>query len=226
MDLYSQKSRSIPQKITIISLEIIIIGISYWILFLGGYHTLFSHSNNEGNKTRHITLFIFNCVVFVRICITFFYIIKRKIPWAEAFNIPIAFALYYIGFALLGYKNSAAPGIWDVFGMIFFLVGSCINTFSELLRNAWKKNPANKGKLYTRGFFKYSMHVNYFGDLLWVSGYALVTRNVYSIFIIIFLFCFFAFFNIPMLDKHLASKYGVAFGEYKSQTKKLVSFVY
>ncbi|MEO8413133.1 MAG: DUF1295 domain-containing protein [Ginsengibacter sp.] len=101
-----------------------------------------------------------------------------------------------------------------------------MNTFSELLRSAWKKNPSNKGKLYTGGLFKYPMHINYFGDLLWVSGYALVTGNGYSIFIVIFLFCFFAFYNIPMLDKHLASKYGVAFEGYKRRTKKLVPFVY
>ncbi|MEO8413132.1 MAG: hypothetical protein ABI472_05710 [Ginsengibacter sp.] len=45
MDLYSKKSSSIPQKITIIFFEIISIGISYWMLFLSGYHFLFSHSN-------------------------------------------------------------------------------------------------------------------------------------------------------------------------------------
>ena len=226
MDLYSKKSKSIPQKTIIILLEIIFITISYWILFNGGYYRIFSSENSNGDNIRHIILFIFNCIVFSRICITLFVFIKRKIPWAEAFDIPIAFALYYIGFALLGYKNNSDFGVWDISGIILFICGSCINTFSELLRYYWKKDPANKGHLYTKGLFKYSMHVNYFGDLLWVSGYAMVTGNIYSIFIVIFLFSFFAFYNIPKLDKHLASKYGEEFKNYKRETKKLIPFIY
>lgn len=169
---------------------------------------------------------MFNCIVFSRICITLFIFIKRKIPWAEAFNIPIAFALYYIGFAFLGYTNSKAFGLCDVIGIILFVTGSFTNTYSELLRYKWKKDPSAKGHLYTKGLFKYSMHINYFGDLLWVSGYAFVTGNFYSALIVAFLFCFFAFYNIPMLDKHLALKYGNEFEEYKSNTKKLVPFIY
>ena len=37
----------------------------------------------------------------------------------------------------------------------------------------FKRRPENKGKLFTGGLFAVSMHPNYFGDLLWVSGYAL-----------------------------------------------------
>ena len=226
MDLYSKKNKSLPQKTIILFLEIIIIIISYWILFEGGYHKIFSAGNVDGNKIRHIIIFIFNCIVFSRICITLFVFIKRKIPWAEAFNIPIAFALYYIGFALLGYKNNSDFGVLDISGITLFIGGSCINTLSELLRYNWKKDSANKGHLYTKGLFKYSMHINYFGDLLWVSGYAMVTGNAYSVFIVIFLFCFFAFYNIPMLDKHLASKYPEEFEEYKGIARKFIPFIY
>ncbi|MEO7044064.1 MAG: DUF1295 domain-containing protein, partial [Ferruginibacter sp.] len=155
-----------------------------------------------------------------------FVFIKRKIPWAEAFNIPVAFALYYIGFTMLGYSNGSTLGIFDVVGIILFVAGSCINTLAELLRYNWKKNAANNGHLYTEGLFKYSMHINYFGDLLWVSGYALVTGNIYSALIVAFLFCFFAFYNIPMLDKHLSVKYFDEFNGYKRKTKKLIPFVY
>lgn len=226
MDLYSQKSKSIPQKIIIILLEIAIIIFSYWLLFGGGYHRLISHSIKKVNETRHLILWLFNCIVFLRICITLFVFIRRKIPWAEAFNIPVAFALYYIGFPILGYTNGSLLGILDITGIILFIAGSCINTFSELLRSRWKKNSANKGHLYTKGLFKYSMHINYFGDILWVSGYALVTGNIYSAAIVIFLFCFFAFYNIPMLDRHLASKYGEEFSTYQSKTKKLIPFIF
>ena len=227
MDMYNQKDKSYPQKIILTTLEIIIIGFSYWILFANGYNKIFSPTNPlVGNSIRHIIIFIFNIVVFLRILVTTFSLIKRRIPWEEAFSIPIAFALYYIGFALLGYKSSQPIGIIEIVAILLFLFGSFLNTGSELARDVWKRNPYNKGQLYTIGLFKYSMHINYFGDLLWVSAYALVTRNWYSISIPIFLFCFFAFFNIPKLDAYLKSKYGNQFDEYRKNTKKFIPFIY
>ncbi|HEX5024851.1 MAG TPA: hypothetical protein VFV68_06245, partial [Agriterribacter sp.] len=103
MDLYNAKGRSIPQKTMLVTLEILIIGTSYWILFAGGYHKIFANTHTSGgNETRHVILFIFNLIIFARMCITIFYLLKRRIPWEEAFTIPFAFAMYYIGFALLG----------------------------------------------------------------------------------------------------------------------------
>ena len=112
MDLYNQKSKSYPQKIVLTVLEIVIILISYWILFENGYNKIFHQVNPvTGNYTRHLILFIFNIVVFLRILVTTFYLIKRRMPWEEAFSIPFAFALYYIGFALFGYKSELKVGL-------------------------------------------------------------------------------------------------------------------
>jgi protein-S-isoprenylcysteine O-methyltransferase Ste14 len=227
MDLYNQKNKSYPQKIVLTVLEIVIILISYWILFANGYNKIFHPVNPvTGNYFRHIILFIFNIVVFLRILVTSFYFIKRRMPWEEAFSIPFAFALYYIGFVLFGYKSDLQVGPVEIIAMLLFLFGSFINTGSELSRDIWKRKPENKGYLYTVGLFKYSMHINYFGDLLWVSAYALLTRNWYSISVPIFLFCFFAFYNIPKLDAYLKSKYGGQFEEYQRKTKKFIPFIY
>ena len=119
MDLYSKKGKSIPQKIVLITFEIIILGISYWILFADGYNKIFNSSEQiSGNNTRHIILFIFNIIVFVRLKITIFYLIKRNIPWEEAFSIPFAFAMYYIGFAMFGYKTQNSIGLIDIIAII------------------------------------------------------------------------------------------------------------
>lgn len=227
MDLYNQKNKSYPQKIVLTILEIIIIAVSYWILFGDGYNRIFHQADPvEGNDARHIILFCFNVIVFLRILVTTFYLIKRRIPWEEAFSIPFAFAIYYIGFALLGFKSGMRIGPTDIIGILVFIFGSFLNTGSELARDSWKKKPENKGQLYTSGLFKYSMHINYFGDLLWVSGYALVTGNWYSIIIPALLFCFFAFYNIPKLDAYLESKYGNQFDDYQKKTKKFIPFIY
>lgn len=225
MDLYGKKGNNKPQITIILVLELLILAFSYWVLFLDGYNSLFS-TNFEGLNSRHILLFAFNCIVFIRISFTLTVFIKRQIPWEEAFSVPMAFGVYYIGFALFGYSSADAINWADYLGVVLFLIGSFLNTHSELMRHIWKKDPANKGKLYTQGLFKYSMHINYFGDLLWVAGYAFVCHNVYSFSIVAFIFSFFAFYNIPKLDKYLAEKYGDAFVAYAKSTKKFIPFIY
>lgn len=227
MEIYNKKDRSIPQKLLVVILEIIIIAISYWILFDNGYNVIFSEKEPViGNKFRHLVLFLFNCIVFFRLCITFFYLMKRRLSWGEAISLTFAFALYYIGFPLLGFKSTLSLGYIDMAGIVIFISGSFLNTFSELMRNQWKRAPQNKGHLYTGGLFKYSMHINFFGDLLWVSGFALVTRNWYAAIIPLFLFGGFIFANIPKLDAYLAKKYGREFDEYMKTTKKFIPFIY
>lgn len=229
MDLYSQKSKSIPQKIIIHLLEIFFLWLSWWILFSQGgnviQNKLHIHNATETIGRREI-IFAFNIVIVFRLAFMMFFLLKRRIPWEESVSVPFAFALYYIGYSLLVLPTKLPIDWIDYGGIILFLIGCTLNTGGEILRNNWKKNLENKGKIYTKGFFKYSMHINYFGDLLWVIAYAVITRNWYSVFIPVFLFCFFAFYNIPMLDKHLKEKYGDGFVAYSKHTKKLVPFIY
>ncbi len=229
MDLYSQHSKSIPQKLTIIALELLLLGFSYWILFRGGGTVLlgkFSMQVSSGNLYSRAIIFAFSLIVFLRISFTLFYLLKRRIPWEESISIPFAFALYYIGYALLGYGRTSPIDWLDFLAIFIFLAGSFLNTFSELQRHFWKQHPENKGKLYTGGLFGYAMHINYFGDLLWVIGYAVVTRNLWSVAIPVFLFCFFVFYNIPKLDAHLSQKYPEQFVNYQKDAKRFIPFIY
>lgn len=229
MDLYGQKSKSIPQKIVIHILEIIFLCLSFWILFQSGgewvENTLHIH-NASGNTTRRTVLFSFNIIVFLRLAYMMFFLLKRKIPWEESISVPFAFAIYYIGFTLFILPTNKAIDGWDLFAIILFIIGSVLNTGGEILRNQWKKDPENKGKIYTKGFFKYSRHINYFGDILWIAAYALITKNIWAIIIPVFLFCFFAFYNAPKLDKYLKEKYGKEYDEYARKTKMLIPFIY
>lgn len=229
MDLYSQKEKSIAQKITIIIIELFLLIISFRILFRSEDSFIVSWIGMEDVKgliERSVIIFAFSVVVFVRMGFMMLYLMKRKIPWEEAFSVPFAFALYYIGFALLVLPTDIALDFFDFFAIALFLFGSFLNTYSEVQRYFWKKKTSNKGKLYTKGLFRYSVHINFFGDLLWVSAYAIITRNYYSIAIPIFLFSLFAFYNIPKLDQYLQSKYGRQFDIYKKHTKKFIPFVY
>ncbi len=229
MDMYSEKSRSIPQKTVIIVLELILLVLAYMILFRSGAVPWIGKNLmelNPQNYARRLILFIFSGVVFVRMTFMMVFLLRRRIPWEESLSVPFAFALYFIGFALFVNPTSRVLDGIDWIGVGVFAGGSFINTFSELQRHFWKKKPENQGKLFTRGLFRWAMHINYFGDILWVTGYAILTRNIFSASIPVFLFCFFAFYNIPLLDRHLATKYPADFPEFARKTKKLIPFIY
>ena len=155
-----------------------------------------------------------------------FFLLKRKIPWEESFSVPVAFAIYYVGYSLLVLPTSIPIDMFDLLSLILFVIGCVLNSGGEILRNKWKKDPAHKGQIYTGGFFKYARHINYFGDILWVTAYAFITRNWYAALIPAFIFCFFALYNAPKLDKYLQMKYGEGYDAYARKTKMLIPFTF
>ena len=69
-------------------------------------------------------------------------------------------------------------------------------------------------------------HINYFGDTLWMSGWALVTLAWWPWLLPVVSTSMFVFMFIPQLTKHLREKYGAQFEEWEGRTKRLVPFVY
>ena len=224
---YASKTPSIPQKLFVILIELIFIWLAYWIFFLGGRAEVYAwlgKTPQEIITVRKLMILAFIVFTFFRFILSIFYLLKRKLRWSETFTVILPFGIYYLGYAFLT-NTGAAWTWWDGLAVLVFLVGSLINTGSELQRHFWKQGHENKGKLYTKGLFKYAMHINFFGDLLWVSGFAMLTRNIWSIIVPIMLLALFVFFNIPELDKYLAAKYD-GFDEYARKTKKLIPGIY
>ena len=180
----------------------------------------------NGNFTRQLLLMF--CLLFYvsRLFISAFVFLKRKMGWGETILVSSLMSFALFSFARVGGNSHLPLNILDYFGLILFLGGSWINTYSEHTRHIWKKNDINKGKLYTSGLFKHSMHINYFGDIVLFSGLALITQS-FSLFIIPLIMALnFVFFIIPKLDKYLEKKYGEEFKEYALQTKKFIPMVY
>ncbi len=228
MIVYDSYSKSWPQKIILVVLELVVLYISYLILFKGlGDQVLrwFGLPLKPVNHLRCAIIFTFNVILFLAYLPTIFVFVKRKISWQEAISLPIAFGVYYLGFALLGYFVPVAPNWIDWLGVVLFISGISLHLAAEYQRFKFKQNPQNQGKLLTRGLWRLSRHVNYFADLLWVTGFAMVTHNWWSALIVVFLFVFFYFFNIPLQEKHLSQKYGEQFYQYKSKTKALIPFI-
>lgn len=229
MDMYSKKGAAVPQKLVLVTIELIILAFSGAILLGAGRDVaanFFGWTLPSPIPARAYVIFGFSVVIMLRMSVTLFYLMKRYMAWAEVFTIPIAFALYYIGFALFVLPQSAPLGAWDYFATALFVLGCYLNTGSELARDRFKKDPKNKGKLYTEGLFSLSRHINFFGDVLWVSAYAIVAHTIWAALIPLYTLSFFAFFNAPALDRYLAGRYGEQYVTYKTRTKMLVPFVW
>lgn len=180
----------------------------------------------NGDFTRRIILMVCLIIYFFRLLITVFVLLKRKIVWVETIIILILMSFALFVFAKVGGSNLLPVGIIEIAGIILFLAGSYLNTASEYKRYAWKRKVENKGHLYTEGLFKYSMHINYFGDIVLFAGLALIAHSISLLIIPLIMALNFVFFIIPGLDKYLAKKYGEEFKEYAQRTKKFIPLVY
>ncbi len=70
MELYGQQSKSIPQKLLIHILEILLLWLSYWILFQNGGDFFGAHlhiQNDSAGFDRRVLIFIFNVIIFFRL---------------------------------------------------------------------------------------------------------------------------------------------------------------
>lgn len=180
----------------------------------------------SGNFIRQIILMFFCWFYALRLFVTVFVFLKRKMVWGEMLLVTglMSFALFALANA--GGNSNQPIGLLDYFSIFLYLLGSWLNTWSEYTRHVWKKNKSNKGRPYTLGLFKYSVHINYFGDVVLFTGFALMTWRFSLLIIPLVMALNFIFFIIPRLDKYLAEKYGDEFQEYAAKTKKLIPWIY
>ncbi|MFE2510652.1 DUF1295 domain-containing protein [Streptomyces naganishii] len=226
--MYGGYDPSTGPKTVVTAFNTIAVALAVWFLF-GGTHTVgdwFGADLHEAATTRRVLLAALSVVYLLRFIATNFVMLQRKMEWSESVTIGIWVLVIHGTMAYTGGTNTAGVGVLPWVGVALYVLGSYLNTGSEYQRKLWKRHPENKGKLYTEGLFKYSMHINYFGDAVLFSGFALVTGTIWAFAIPLVMVCMFVFVNIPMLDKYLAEHYGDAFQEYASKTAKFVPYVY
>ena len=228
MIFIDEYSPSVPAKL-LMSLGVLA-GIVTATILTTGYSDWFMNVLNfekvEGNIYRQTVMFICCFIYFIRFTIGLFVFMQRKISWFEGGLVTILFFMMFYFFGISAGSHSDSIGILDIFGVSLFLFGSCINTLADFQRYSWKKNKDNEGRLFTLGLFKYSMHVNYFGDSIAYFGLALITYSIGCLFISIGMVVYFIVFEIPRLDNYLNKKYKKEFIEYSKGTKKYIPFIY
>ena len=182
--------------------------------------------NVRCNFVSSTLLLAFAIFYLLRLLATLFVFLKRRMSWPEAILISAVMSIIIIVLFNYGGRQSNYIDAVDIIAIGLYLFGSYLNTFSEYRRYVWKKKPQNRGHLYTEGLFRFSMHINYFGDVVLFTGFALVTHNFALLFIPLLMMLNFAVVLIPSLDAYLEDKYGTEFQEYAKRTKRLVPFVY
>ena len=227
--MHGEYDRAIAPRVFMTVIHAAAVATAGWLLLGGGLEALRIHWGADWNlasPTRRGLLFGAALVYFLRVCITGFYLLKRKMGWGEAVLIAVWVAVIDMLFAILGGANPRAIGVVTAAGVVLYVVGSYLNTGSELQRKEWKERPENAGHLFTRGLFRRAMHINYFGDELLFTGYALLTGRAWALLVPLLMLAGFLFFNIPELDRHLQAHYGAEFEAYAHRTRRFIPFLY
>jgi protein-S-isoprenylcysteine O-methyltransferase Ste14 len=227
--VYGEYGKSIAPKALLTLLHAASLYIIFWLFFRGGLVALSLYTGRSflpGALSSRALLFSCAVVYFLRVLFECFYLMRRTMRWGEAVGIGFFVFLVHIYFGLLGGTNPHGPGVVAYLGAFLYVAGSYLNTASEFMRRKWKQDRSHAGRLYTGGLFRYSRHINYFGDETLFIGYALVTVSPWALIVPAFMFLGFVFTNIPALDRYLARKYGDEFAAYAERTKKFIPLVY
>eukprot|EP01006_Ploeotia_vitrea_P060943 TRINITY_DN76898_c0_g1_i1.p1 TRINITY_DN76898_c0_g1~~TRINITY_DN76898_c0_g1_i1.p1 ORF type:complete len:241 (+),score=19.11 TRINITY_DN76898_c0_g1_i1:26-724(+) len=149
------------------------------------------------------------------------------------FTITITFVplvLFSLGYCHINQANTtlntfgqATTGI-SLF-TFFYITGSIFGTLSEWQRTQFKKNPRNKGKLFTGGLYSLCRHPNYFGDVLLFTGWGLLSGSWINLWLPLVMFFNFLFAHVPDMEKYMKERYKAEWPEYERKTKSLVPFV-
>lgn len=95
MDLYGVHARSLPQKLIMTAAQLVLIYVSYRILF-GDWGSAFQRLMHcpAADPGHRVAVFVFNLVAFARMGLMMLLFLKRRIALEETISVPIAFAAY------------------------------------------------------------------------------------------------------------------------------------
>jgi steroid 5-alpha reductase family enzyme len=127
------------------------------------------------------------------------YTVQAVIQWLIATPLFIAVLV----------RAEAAPLLLVWLGITLFAVGFLIETVADRQLWSFKAEPANRGKLMTRGLFAWSRHPNYFGETVLWWGLALVAYAASGSLLVVFgpallTFLLLKVSGVSLLDAHLA----------------------
>ncbi len=228
MFFVDQHEASFAPKCLFIGMMAAALIVSGWMMFplAGTVPEWFEPYLLEGDPHRRGLVFFCLAVYALRVTITTVVFLKRKFIWIEAVIVTAVMTFVVLAFAREGGANPQPPGLLEITGLALYACGSFLNTGSEFQRHRFKSDPANEGRLYTGGLFRFAMNVNYFGDIVLFSGLAMVSGRLTLLVIPLIMALNFVFFIIPRKEAYLTGKYGARFNDVSGRTRKLIPFIY
>jgi protein-S-isoprenylcysteine O-methyltransferase Ste14 len=221
--IYTDKSPSIAAKATLVVTHLVVLGAVIWLLLGPGLYfaeNLFRQQERLAPSLMRYSLVTAGAIYFGRTSVTLVVFMKRRMRWSEGAFIAIWIAMFSFMFAYFGGRNEGPVGFTVGVGCLLYLSGSALNTVSELQRHIWKSRIENSGHLYTGGLFRYSRHINYFGDEILFIGWATLTGCEGLMLVPLVLAAGFVFANIPLLDKYLEDRYKDEYRTYARSVKQ------
>ena len=145
--------------------------------------------------------------------------------WVSFFQVFLlqGVLMWIIGAPLIAAETSGFPVILtplDVLGVIVWMFGFLFETIGDLQLMSFKQNPKNKGKLFSKGLWRFTRHPNYFGEaVLWWGYYliALASGSWWTIFSpILMTYLLVKVSGVAMLERTMQLKPG--YEEYMRKT--------
>jgi steroid 5-alpha reductase family enzyme len=129
--------------------------------------------------------------------------------------------LYCLPFYFVG-RRTGPLGSMDALALAIYALGTVVHFGADLQKRRFKANPAMKGRILDRGFWRYSRHPNYFGDLLVYIGWALLAGNPWAWLAPAANLAQYVLDAIPKSEKWAAERYGPAWSDYAARTSRLL----
>jgi len=123
-----------------------------------------------------------------------------------------------VSLPLLGIHSNTTLGefIWlDYIAIFVWGIGFSFEAGGDYQLYQFKKNPSNKGKVLNTGFWRYTRHPNYFGEIVLWSGIAIIVfpvlKGTQFVSLISPVFVFWLLTKVsgvPLLEKHADKTWG------------------
>ena len=125
-------------------------------------------------------------------------------------------------------QNLRLLSIWNIAGLIFFVVGLTIAFVAVFtLRRFYSSTLVilEDHQLITHGIYRFTRHPIYFGVLIAIMGAPVYAPSLYGFLILSLLIPIFLN-RIRMEEEVLTEEFGDAYRTYRKATRKLIPFIY
>lgn len=128
-------------------------------------------------------------------------------------------------------QDQSSLDVFAVIGFLIWALGFSFEVVADRQKNAFRLDPANKGKFIRSGLWAWSRHPNYFGEILLWFGIAIIALPVMRgwgwVGLVSPIFVYFLITRVsgvPLLEKRADEKWGgqPEYEEYKSRTSILL----